>query len=273
MEAKGQIGSGKVRVPPFLVQSNISPLIPNSMFGPKEIHCLQRLSASLSSNMSRCIIREEVTTPSVPYGDTFSCVSYTDVRSAPGNDSACLVSISAYVEFTKRPNYIASGKIVSEAHKDYSDSAAVWKHMALAHCTDCAAMLSDFRTMTSTRQPSASQCDAADASSLQDLSSRLHRVLSRTGSADSLGGGSRRNSETSRVGAERSRLSRHGSVDLGAANSTAIAMPSAISHGEVLPAPAWQARSRARDASASAGVSPAVSASPPLGQMSNSKFV
>jgi hypothetical protein len=174
----------------------------DSLFGPKEIHCSQKCCVSLSSDMARCIIREEVYTPSVPYGDTFSCVSYTDVRSGTCNDQSCLVSITAFVVFSKQPNYLISGKIVSEAHKDYSDSAALWKNMALSHCRDSAAILSDFRALTRAQLPSVSdsQCDARDISSLQQLSTRLSRALSRTASAESLGSDSRRNSEISRAG-------------------------------------------------------------------------
>jgi hypothetical protein len=184
---------------------------PRSMFGPKEIRCLQRCCVTLASDMARCIIREEVRTPDVPYGDSFSCVSYTDVRAAPENDQACLASITAYVVFTKQPNYLVSGKIVSEAHKDYSDSAALWKSMALSHCRDSAAMLSDFRAVTSARAATLVQGQGRDASSLQQLSSMLTRALSRTGSVDSFGSGSRRNSEVARVAHERVRTSRQGS--------------------------------------------------------------
>ena len=196
------------------------------MFGPKEIHCLQQCRASLSSDMSRCIIREEVFTPSVPYGNTFSCISYTDVRAATGNPNVCLVSITAYVVFTNQPNYLISGKIVSEAHKDYSSSAALWKNMAVSHCMDCAAMLSDFRAMTSARNPSAQHAAGGDATSLLELSSRLHRALSRAASTDSFGSDSRRNSEIAR-GQDRGRASRQGSFalpsnDHGASNAPAI---------------------------------------------------
>ena len=184
---------------------------PRSMFGPKEIHCLQRCCVSLASDMSRCIIREEVRTPDVPYGDTFSCVSYTDVRAAPENEQTCLASITAYVLFSRQPNYLVSSKIVSEAHKDYSDSAALWKSMALSHCRGSAAMLSDFRAMTSARAASAAQGEGRDASSLQQLSARLTRALSRTGSVDSFGSDSRRNSEVARAAHERFRTSRQGS--------------------------------------------------------------
>lgn len=183
------------------------------MFGPKEIHCSQQCCVSLSSDMTRCIIREEVHTPAVPYGDSFSCVSYTDVRSAPGDAQGCIASITAYVAFSKQPNYLISGKIVSEAHKDYSEAAAMWKNMALSHCRDSAAMLSDFRALTSARAPSAKVLhnDGRDASSLQQLSARLSRALSRTASTDSISSNSRRNSATGNAGHDRFRTSRQGS--------------------------------------------------------------
>jgi hypothetical protein len=250
-----------------------------SMFGPKEIHCLQHCRASLSSDMSRCTIREEVFTPTVPYGGTFSCISYTDVRAATGNPNACLVSITAYVAFNDRPNYLISGKIVSEAHKDYSSCAALWKDMAVRHCMECAAMLSDFRAMTNARTPSAQHAAGGDATSLLELSSRLQRALSRTASTDSFGSESRRNSEISRVGQERGRASRHGSFaappnDQIAPN--ALAMRVEVGDGNLLVAQqtefqshtmhATAAAARAGGAFSSSGGLPAPSIS-----MSNSK--
>ncbi len=210
------------------------------MFGPKEIHCLQQCHATISCDMTRCIVREEVRTPGVPYGDTFSCVSYTDVRRAPDNDNAILVSISAGVVFTKQPNYIASGKIVSEAHKDYCESATLWRRMAFDNCADNAAILSDFRAMTSVRLPIGSRADSRDATSLQDLSTRLHRALSRSGSSDSFGS-SRRGSEILRQGHERGRTSRQGSVDL-------VAAPLPATHDDVRVSTVSQPQGRCQSA-------------------------
>jgi hypothetical protein len=220
---------------------------PCSMFGPKEIHCLQQCHATMSNDMTRCIVREEVRTPGVPYGDTFSCVSYTDVRRAPDNDNACLVSISAGVVFTKQPNYIASGKIVSEAHKDYCESATLWRRMAFDNCADNAAILSDFRAMTSVRLPIGSRADSRDATSLQDLSTRLHRALSRSGSSDSFGS-SRRGSEILRPGHDRGRTSRHGSVDLVAEQSGTSHMPLPATQDDVRVSTVSQSQGRSQSA-------------------------
>jgi hypothetical protein len=201
------------------------------------------------------------------------------VRAATGNSNACLVSITAYVAFNNQPNYLISGKIVSEAHKDYSSSAALWKNMAVRHCMDCAAMLSDFRAMTSARTSSAQHPAGGDATSLLELSSRLQRVLSRTASTDSFGSDSRRNSEISRVGQERGRASRHGSFaappnDQIAPN--AVAMRVEVGDGNLLDAQqtefqahtmhATSAAARAGGAFSSSGRLPAPSIS-----MSNSK--
>jgi hypothetical protein len=249
------------------------------MFGPKEIHCLQHCRASLSSDMSRCIIREEVFTPTVPYGGTFSCISYTDVRAATGNPNACLVSITAYVAFNNQPNYLISGKIVSEAHKDYSSSAALWKNMAVRHCMDCAAMLSDFRAMTSARTPSAQHAAGGDATSLLELSSRLQRALSRTASTDSFGSDSRRNSEISRGGQERGRASRHGSFAVASNDhsaSNAVAMMVEVGDGTLLVAQQTEFQSHtmhttAEAARAAGASSSSVGLPAPSISMSNSK--
>jgi hypothetical protein len=249
------------------------------MFGPKEIHCLQHCRASLSPDMSRCIIREEVFTPSVPYGSTFSCVCYTDVRAATGSPNACLVSITAYVVFNNQPNYLISGKIVSEAHKDYSSSAALWKNMAVRHCMDCSAMLSDFRSMTSARMPSAQHAAGGDATSLLELSSRLQRALSRTASTDSFGSESRRNSEISRGGQERGRASRQGSFALPCndhSSPSAPAMRVEVGDGNLLVAQQTEFQSHTMRATAGAALAAGASSSSgvlpaPSGPMSNSK--